>query len=63
MPLFLAVGGGLWMWAVRLGPATPTPRTRETDAVDYASALARLYQQAGARRRLARTLRAASSAP
>ena len=44
------------MWAVRLGPAMPTPRTSETDAVDYASALARLYQQAGARRRLARTL-------
>ena len=54
--LFLAVGAGVWMWAVRLGPATPTPRTSEADAVDYASALARLYQQAGARRRLARTL-------
>ncbi len=63
LPLFLAVGAGLWLWAVRLGPATPTPRTSETDAVDYASALARLYRQAGARRRLARTLRAASSAP
>jgi hypothetical protein len=56
VPLFLAIGAALWMWAVRLGPATPTPRTSETDAVDYASALARLYQQAGARRRLARTL-------
>jgi hypothetical protein len=55
-PLFLAIGAALWMWAVRLGPATPTPQTSETDAVDYASALARLYQQAGARRRLARTL-------
>ncbi len=47
LPLFLAVGAGLWLWAVRLGPATPTPRTSETDAVDYASALARLYRQAG----------------
>jgi hypothetical protein len=56
VPLFLAIGAALWMWAVRLGPATPTPQTSETDAVDYASALARLYQQAGARRRLARTL-------
>jgi hypothetical protein len=56
LPLFLAVGAAVWMWAVRLGPAAPTPRTSEADAVDYASALARLYQQAGARRRLARTL-------
>ena len=56
VPLALVVGAGLWMWAVRLGPARPTPRTSEADAVDYASALARLYQQAGARRRLARTL-------
>jgi hypothetical protein len=56
LPLFLALGAALWMWAVRLGPPTPTPQTSETDAVDYASALARLYQQAGARRRLARTL-------
>jgi hypothetical protein len=55
-PLFLTIGAALWMWAVRLGPATPTPQTSETDAVDYASALARLYQQAGAHRRLARTL-------
>ena len=56
LPLFLAAGARLWLWAVRLGPATPTPRTSEADAVDYASALARLYRQAGARRRLARTL-------
>ena len=56
LPLFLAVGVAIWAWAVRLGPAAPTPRTSEADAVDYASALARLYQQAGARRRLARTL-------
>ena len=56
VPLFLAAGAGVWMWAVRLGPATPTPQTTEADAVDYASALASLYRQAGARRRLARTL-------
>jgi hypothetical protein len=50
----LAVAG--WAWAVRLGPAVPTPRTSAADAVDYASALARLYRRAGARRRLARAL-------
>jgi hypothetical protein len=41
---------------VRLGPAAPPPRPAKADAVEYASALARLYQRAGARRRLARTL-------
>ncbi|HWG43644.1 MAG TPA: DUF4350 domain-containing protein [Gemmataceae bacterium] len=45
-----------WTWAVRLGPAVPTPKTSSADAVDYASALARLYQRTGARRLLARTL-------
>src|SRR5207302_1296976 len=55
-PLFLALGAWVWTWAVRLGPPAATPTTTEADAVDYASALARLYQQAGARRRLARTL-------
>src|SRR5262245_33315778 len=33
-----------WTWAVRLGPGVPTPKTSSADAVDYASALARLYQ-------------------
>jgi hypothetical protein len=50
----LAVAG--WTWAVRLGPAVPAPRASGADAVDYASALARLYQRTGARRLLARTL-------
>jgi hypothetical protein len=50
----LAVAG--WTWAVRLGPAVPTPRTSGADVVDYASALARLYQRTGARHFLARTL-------
>ncbi|HEY7424411.1 MAG TPA: DUF4350 domain-containing protein [Gemmataceae bacterium] len=45
-----------WTWAVRLGPAVPTPKTSSADAVDYASALALLYQRTGARRLLARTL-------
>jgi hypothetical protein len=50
----LAVAG--WTWAVRLGPAVPAPSPSGADAVDYASALARLYQRTGARRLLARTL-------
>lgn len=45
-----------WRGAVRLGPAVPTPKTSAADAVDYASALARLYQRTGTRRLLARTL-------
>jgi hypothetical protein len=45
-----------WTWAVRLGPAVPTPKTTSADAVEYASALARLYQRTGTRRLLARTL-------
>jgi hypothetical protein len=56
LPLLIVVGVVAWRWMVRLGPAAPTPRTEQTDAVDYASALARLYQRAGSRRLLARTL-------
>ena len=41
---------------MRLGPAVPPRRADTADAVDYASALGRLYQGAGARRMLARTL-------
>jgi hypothetical protein len=42
-----------WAVAVRLGPPRPTPATRAADAVDYASAVARIYQQAGVRHLLA----------
>lgn len=56
LPLLIVVGAGLWCGAVRLGPAVPVPRAASADAVDYASALARLYQRAGARRLLARGL-------
>lgn len=52
--LVTAVAG--WSVMVRLGPARPRPRERQADAVDYASALARIYEYAGARRHLARTL-------
>jgi hypothetical protein len=56
IPLVLALVVAGWAWAVRLGPAVPTPRPRQADAVEYASALGRLYQRSGARRLLARTL-------
>ncbi len=44
---------GAWGVAVRLGPARPTPVTGQADAVDYASAVARIYQRAGVRHLLA----------
>jgi hypothetical protein len=56
LPLLIVMAVVAWRWLVRLGPAVPTPRTEQADAVDYASALARLYQRAGTRRLLARTL-------
>jgi hypothetical protein len=56
LPLLVVVGAALWMLAVRLGPAVPVPPELRADAVDYASALARLYETTGARRRLARAL-------
>jgi hypothetical protein len=56
LPLLIVVAAALWRGGVRLGPAVPTPRAEETDAVDYASSLGRLYRQAGARRRPARAL-------
>jgi hypothetical protein len=56
LPILLVVGMAVWRAAVRLGPAVPTPKAVRADAVDYASAVARIYQRAGARRLLARTL-------
>jgi hypothetical protein len=56
LPVLLVVAVAAWHWAVRLGPPVPPPRPASADAVDYASALARLYQGAGARRLLARTV-------
>jgi hypothetical protein len=56
LPLAVAVGAGVWRAAVRLGPAVPRPQPLTVDAVDYASALARIYQQAGARRLVGRAL-------
>lgn len=51
--LLVLAGTVVWGLAVRLGPAIPTATTRRADAVDYASAVARIYQQAGMRHRLA----------
>ena len=62
VPLVLAIGAALWMGAVRLGPATPTPQTSETDAVDYASWL-RVCISRPAPARLRGRWRAVSSAP
>jgi hypothetical protein len=54
--LFAVTSVAIWRVAVRLGPAVSVPRTQQTDAVEYASALGLLYQRAGARRRLSRAL-------
>jgi hypothetical protein len=54
--VFLAAAVAAWSLAVRLGPPTPTPRERRADAVDYASAVARIYQLAGVHHLLARGL-------
>jgi hypothetical protein len=56
LPVLIVAAVGLWRGAVRLGPARPVPRPRRADAVDFAAALARLYQQAGTRALLARVL-------
>jgi hypothetical protein len=45
-----------WSSAVRLGPAIPMPEPRRPDAVDYASAVARIYQRAGVIRLLAQNM-------
>jgi hypothetical protein len=56
VPLVLLVGMAAWSLAVRLGPAVPPPQQARADAVDYASAVARIYERAGARRLPARAL-------
>jgi hypothetical protein len=56
LPVLVVAGVALWRVAVRLGPAVPRPRAASADAVVYASALGRLYRQAGARRLPGRVL-------
>ncbi|HKI30414.1 MAG TPA: DUF4350 domain-containing protein [Gemmataceae bacterium] len=56
VPIVLLAGMAAWSLAVRLGPAVPRPQEARADAVDYASAVARIYERAGARRLPARAL-------
>jgi hypothetical protein len=56
VPIAVVLGAGLWRALVRLGPAVPRPAETRADAVDYASALGRLYEQTGSRRLLGRAL-------
>ena len=56
LAVLLTVGVGAWAWMVRQGPATAVPVTPQDDAVDYASALARIYHRAGLRRLLGHNL-------
>ena len=47
----MLVLAGVALWAVgrRLGPAVPMPVTKQADAVDYASSVARIYEKADLR--------------
>ena len=56
LPPLLVVLVALWRVGIRLGPAVPLPVTNQADAVDYASALGRLYRRTGALREPARAL-------
>ncbi len=56
VPIVLLAAVAAWSVAVRLGPAVPVAEEPRADAVDYASAVARIYQRAGARRLAARAL-------
>jgi hypothetical protein len=56
VPILLVAAAWAWSLAVRLGPAVPVPEGARADAVDYASAVARIYQRAGAIRLPARAL-------
>jgi hypothetical protein len=56
LQLLIVAAIGIWSVGVRLGPAVPLPRKSQADAVDYASAVARIYEQAGVRHVLARLL-------
>jgi hypothetical protein len=55
LPIVLVVGMGVWAVGVRLGRPVPRPAPVRADAVDYASAIARIYHQAGVHRLLGRT--------
>jgi hypothetical protein len=56
LPVLLTVALAVWSMGVRLGPAVSPPQPSQTDAVDYASSLARIYERAGVRHLLAESL-------
>jgi len=56
VPIGICAGLAAWSLAVRLGPAVSVPEPTRADAVDYASAVARIYARAGVRRLPARAL-------
>ncbi len=55
-PIGICLGLAAWSLAVRLGPAVSLAEATRADAVDYASAVARIYARAGVRRLPARAL-------
>jgi hypothetical protein len=54
--LVMAAGMMAWSGGMRLGKAVPAAEAHRADAVDYASAVARIYQRAGVRQLLAQAL-------
>lgn len=56
LPVLFTAGVAAWAAAVRLGPAVPPVQPHQADAVDYASALARIYERARLRRRMGELL-------
>jgi hypothetical protein len=56
LQLLAVAAVAVWGVGVRLGPAVPLPRPPRNDAVDYASAVARIYQRAGVRHLVAGNL-------
>jgi hypothetical protein len=56
LQLLAVAGVAVWAAAVRLGPAVPLPNAGRADAVDYASAVARIYQRAGVPHLLAQNM-------
>src|SRR5262249_10468262 len=54
--VLLVIAMAAWSVAVRLGKPVPRRSESRADAVDYANAVARIYQRAGARRLLGQSL-------
>jgi hypothetical protein len=56
LALLAVAAAAAWAVGVRLGPAVTPPEEKRADAVDYASAVARIYQQSGVRHLMAAAL-------